>query len=45
MAGEQSSGTFVRVPGETGRLRERSGAQRELELPPYALHWRIWDNQ
>lgn len=29
MAGEQSSGTFVRVPGETDELRERSGARVE----------------
>ncbi len=27
MAGEQSAGTFVRVPGETDALRERHGAQ------------------
>jgi len=27
MAGEQSSGTFVRVPGETPELRERAAAQ------------------
>ena len=26
MAGEQSSGTFVSVPGETAELRERSAA-------------------
>ncbi len=35
MAGEQSTGTFVRVPGETDALRERHAAQvesiRELE--------------
>jgi ribulose-bisphosphate carboxylase large chain len=35
MAGEQSSGTFVRVPGETDELRERHAARveaiRELE--------------
>jgi ribulose-bisphosphate carboxylase large chain len=29
MAGEQSTGTFVRVPGETGELRERYGARVE----------------
>jgi ribulose-bisphosphate carboxylase large chain len=29
MAGEQSSGTFVRVPGETPELRERSAARVE----------------
>lgn len=29
MAGEQSSGTFVAVPGETPELRERSGARVE----------------
>ncbi len=29
MAGEQSSGTFVRVPGETAELRERSAARVE----------------
>lgn len=27
MAGEQSSGTFIRVPGETDALRERAGAE------------------
>jgi len=36
MAGEQSTGTFVRVPGETDELRERHAARvesiRELEL-------------
>lgn len=34
MAGEQSTGTFVRVPGETDELRERFGARIEslLEL-------------
>lgn len=35
MAGEQSCGTFIRVPGETDELRERFGARiekiRELE--------------
>lgn len=35
MAGEQSSGTFIRVPGETDELRERHAARveaiRELE--------------
>ena len=30
MAGEQSSGTFVPVPGETPELRARSGARVEL---------------
>src|SRR5436305_2286000 len=36
MAGEQSTGTFVRVPGETGALRERFGArvERVTELEP-----------
>jgi ribulose-bisphosphate carboxylase large chain len=29
LAGEQSSGTFVRVPGETDELRERFGARVE----------------
>ncbi|CAN5713814.1 ribulose-bisphosphate carboxylase large subunit family protein [soil metagenome] len=29
MAGEQSTGTFVRVPGETDELRERFGARVE----------------
>jgi ribulose-bisphosphate carboxylase large chain len=29
MAGEQSTGTFVRVPGETDKLRERSAARVE----------------
>ncbi len=29
MAGEQSSGTFVSVPGETGELKERSAARVE----------------
>ena len=29
MAGEQSSGTFLRVPGETAELKERSGARIE----------------
>ena len=29
IAGEQSSGTFVAVPGETAELRERSGARVE----------------
>src|SRR5215470_8858183 len=27
IAGEQSSGTFVSIPGETGELKERFGAQ------------------
>src|ERR1700680_2558144 len=35
MAGEQSTGTFTRVPGETDELREQHGARvesiRELE--------------
>jgi len=36
MAGEQSSGTFTRVPGETDELRERHGARVESirELSP-----------
>ncbi|MFI2104539.1 RuBisCO large subunit C-terminal-like domain-containing protein [Isoptericola sp. NPDC019693] len=39
LAGEQSSGTFVSVPGESDRLRQRHGAEvvavRELgEVPP-----------
>lgn len=36
LAGEQSSGTFVAVPGETDTLRERFGARVERieELPP-----------
>jgi ribulose-bisphosphate carboxylase large chain len=36
MAGEQSSGTFVDVPGETAELRERHGARVEsiTELGP-----------
>jgi ribulose-bisphosphate carboxylase large chain len=29
MAGEQSSGTFLQVPGETAELKERSGARVE----------------
>ena len=29
MAGEQSTGTFIKVPGETASLHERSGAQIE----------------
>ena len=34
LAGEQSSGTFVKVPGETEELRERHGArvERMVEL-------------
>lgn len=33
LAGEQSSGTFVKIPGETDELRERAGARMErLEL-------------
>ena len=38
LAGEQSSGTFVRVPGETDELRARSGARVEeiLELDAVA---------
>ncbi len=36
MAGEQSTGTFLRVPGETDELRERHGARIESleELEP-----------
>lgn len=36
MAGEQSSGTFVAVPGETEDLKQRSAArvERLAELPP-----------
>jgi predicted CXXCH cytochrome family protein len=36
MAGEQSTGTFLRVPGETDELRERHGARIESlqELDP-----------
>ena len=36
MAGEQSSGTFIRVPGETDELRERHAARVEAirELSP-----------
>ncbi|MGD9633595.1 MAG: ribulose-bisphosphate carboxylase large subunit family protein [Pirellulales bacterium] len=36
MAGEQSTGTFTRVPGETDELRERFAARVESieELPP-----------
>jgi ribulose-bisphosphate carboxylase large chain len=33
MAGEQSSGTFVRVPGETSELRERHAARVESVEP------------
>ena len=33
MAGEQSTGTFVRVPGETDALRERFGARVEQLVP------------
>lgn len=29
MAGEQSSGTFLQIPGETDELKEKSGAQIE----------------
>ncbi|MGO4515353.1 ribulose-bisphosphate carboxylase large subunit family protein [Terriglobus sp. 2YAB30_2] len=38
MAGEQSTGTFLRVPGETEALRERFAAQVELiaEVEPVA---------
>src|SRR5882757_824821 len=32
MAGEQSTGTFIRVPGETDELRERHAAQVEAIL-------------
>lgn len=36
MAGEQSSGTFVPIPGETAELKERSAAQIEaLDLLDY----------
>jgi len=41
LAGEQSSGTFVPVPGESSRIRERHGAQvvelSELEERPPSL--------
>ncbi|MFN0106676.1 MAG: ribulose 1,5-bisphosphate carboxylase, partial [Bryobacteraceae bacterium] len=38
MAGEQSSGTFLKIPGETEELKEKSGARVEwikeiAELP------------
>jgi len=33
IAGEQSSGTFVAVPGETAELRERAGARVERITP------------
>ena len=33
MAGEQSTGTFIRVPGETDELRERYGARVEKLTP------------
>jgi ribulose-bisphosphate carboxylase large chain len=33
MAGEQSTGTFIRVPGETDELRERFAARVEELLP------------
>ena len=33
MAGEQSSGTFVAVPGETPELKERAGARVESQTP------------
>ena len=33
MAGEQSSGTFVSVPGETQELKERFGAQVQRIKP------------
>jgi ribulose-bisphosphate carboxylase large chain len=42
MAGEQSTGTFTRVPGETDELREQHGARVESirELGPFAhLHF------
>ncbi|OBX37870.1 hypothetical protein A8U91_02249 [Halomonas elongata] len=44
MAGEQSAGTFVRVPGETDELRERHGArvQRLTVLGSLiARHWPV----
>ena len=34
IAGEQSSGTFVAVPGETPELKERSAARVEPARPP-----------
>ncbi|WP_372351222.1 RuBisCO large subunit C-terminal-like domain-containing protein [Streptomyces sp. KL116D] len=39
LAGEQSTGTFVRVPGESARLRERFGARviEVTELPDDGL--------
>jgi len=39
MAGEQSTGTFIRVPGETDELRERYAARVESirELAPAAM--------
>jgi ribulose-bisphosphate carboxylase large chain len=33
MAGEQSTGTFIRVPGETEEMRERHGARIEALTP------------
>jgi ribulose-bisphosphate carboxylase large chain len=33
MAGEQSSGTFLKIPGETPELKERSGARIEWIKP------------
>ena len=48
MAGEQSTGTFTRVAGETDELRERFAARVEsveaLEptaQPPTGVAWRI----
>jgi len=34
MAGEQSTGTFIKVPGETAELRERFAAQVSLAQHP-----------
>ncbi len=38
MAGEQSTGTFTRVPGETAELCERFGARVESVIPLESAH-------
>ena len=38
LAGEQSSGTFVAVPGETGELKQRFAARVEKITPLEAVH-------
>lgn len=39
MAGEQSSGTFVKVPGETAELPERFGAKVDFIRSFSFLHY------